>query len=36
VVVLNNRGYRYGNTSAEADVDAIIQQLIAQQRRQGD
>jgi len=36
VVVLNNRGYRYGNPAAEADVEAIIQRLIAQQRRQGE
>lgn len=35
VVVLNNRGYRYGNTAPEADVDELIQQLIRQQKRGG-
>jgi hypothetical protein len=36
VVVLNNRGYRYGNTTAESDVDAILQELVVQQQRQGE
>ncbi len=35
VVVLNNRGYRYGNAeSGNAEVQALIQQLRAQQARQ--
>ncbi len=36
VVVLNNRGYRYGNSpEGDAEVQALLQQLRAHQARQG-